>query len=103
MPEEKEGIFDKVKDAVSDLKDKVTGDDAKGESLIDKAKGAADRVGEKVKDVFSDHGDKIDGAVDKAGGFVDDKTKGKFSEHIEKVQDAAHGAVDKLAGEGGEK
>jgi len=52
-----------------------------------------------VRDLFSDHGDKVDDAVDKAGDFVDDKTGDKYSEHVDKVQDAAHDAVDKLSGE----
>jgi hypothetical protein len=68
--------------------------------ILDKAKEIADGVGEKVRDVFTEHGDKIDNAVDKAGEFIDDKTKGRFTEHIGKAQKAAHSAVGKLSGEG---
>ena len=33
--------------------------------------------------------------IDKAGDFIDEKTGGKFAEHIDKAQAAAHTAVDK--------
>ncbi len=35
------------------------------------------------------HGDKIADTVDKATDAVDDKTGGKFSQHLDKVDDAA--------------
>jgi uncharacterized protein YjbJ (UPF0337 family) len=52
---------------------------------------------DKAKEVISDNVDKIEGAIDKAGDLIDEKTGGKFSETIDKVQDAAHGAVDKAS------
>ena len=49
----------------------------------------------KGKDLAAENSDKIDGAVDKAGDFIDNKTGGKYSDKIDKVQDAAKKAVDK--------
>ena len=37
----------------------------------------------------------MDTAIDKAGDIVDQKTQGKYSQHVDKVQDAAKKAVDK--------
>ena len=51
---------------------------------------------DKAKEVISDNVDKIEGAIDKAGDFIDEKTSGKFAETIDKVQGAAHTAVDKV-------
>lgn len=68
-----------------------------GGTIVDKAKELAEEVGEKVKGVITEHQDKIDNAVDKAGGFIDDKTKGRFSDKIGKATDAAHNAVTKLS------
>ena len=37
----------------------------------------------------------MDTAIDKAGDVVDQKTQGKYAQHVDKVQDAAKKAVDK--------
>ena len=49
----------------------------------------------KGKDLAAENSDKIDGAVDKAGDFIDNKTGGKYADKVDKVQDAAKNAVDK--------
>jgi hypothetical protein len=54
---------------------------------------------DKVKSLFSQNADKVDSAIDRGGDFIDDKTGGKFSEHVDKGQDAANDAVDKLTDE----
>ncbi len=54
---------------------------------------------DKVKGMFSKHADKVDTAIDKGGDVIDDKTGGKFSEQVDKGQDAAHDTVDKLTDE----
>jgi hypothetical protein len=74
---------------------------AGNEGILDKVKEVAGRFTDKVRDLFSQHSDKADAAIDKAGDFVDDKTGDKYSEHVDKAQDAARDAVDKLAGEDG--
>ena len=68
-------------------------------SMLDKAKDMAGDLKDKVGDFFDGNEDKIDSAVDKTGDFVDDKTGGKFKEHVDKAQGAAKGAVDKLGNE----
>lgn len=43
----------------------------------------------KLKDWMGKNPDKAQGAIDKAGDFVDQRTQGKYSEHVDKAQDAA--------------
>ncbi|WP_288717887.1 antitoxin [uncultured Cutibacterium sp.] len=57
------GLFDKAKDAVSDHQDDI-------------------------KNQASQHSDQVEQGIDKAGNTVDDKTGGKFSDQIDKGQDA---------------
>ena len=57
------GLFDKAKDAISDRKDDI-------------------------KNQASQHSDQVEQGIDKAGNTVDDKTGGKFSDQIDKGQDA---------------
>ncbi|MFE9321141.1 antitoxin [Nocardia sp. NPDC052278] len=58
-------------------------------SLVDTLKGL---VG-KGRDAAAENADKIYDAVDKAGGFIDEKTGHKYSDKIGKVQQAAKKAV----------
>jgi hypothetical protein len=48
-----------------------------------------------IKNLLSKNADKVDTAIDKAGDVVDQKTQGKYAQHVDKVQDAAKKAVDK--------
>ena len=50
---------------------------------------------DKVKDLLSKNADKVDTAIDKAGDVVDKKTDGKYSQHVDKAQDAAKNAIRK--------
>jgi hypothetical protein len=50
---------------------------------------------DKVKDLLSKNKDKVDTAIDKAGDIVDQKTQGKYAQHVDKAQEAAKKAVDK--------
>ena len=50
---------------------------------------------DKVKGVVSKNADKVETAIDKAGDIVDQKTQGKYTSQVNKVQDAAKKAVDK--------
>ncbi len=50
---------------------------------------------DKVKDLLSKNKGTVDTAIDKAGDIVDQKTQGKYAQHVDKVQDAAKNAVDK--------
>jgi hypothetical protein len=50
---------------------------------------------DKVKSLLARNADKVDTAIDKAGDIVDEKTQGKYTQHVDKVQEAAKNAVDK--------
>jgi len=52
---------------------------------------------DKAKDLLSQNADKVEMAIDKAGEFVDDKTQGKYSDTIHKVQDEAKKVADSAA------
>jgi len=53
---------------------------------------------DKAKKLAEGNADKIADGVDKATDVVDDKTGGKFGDHLEKVDDAAEKIADKLGG-----
>ncbi|MBT8240609.1 MAG: antitoxin [Acidimicrobiia bacterium] len=44
---------------------------------------------DKIKGAAGEHGDKIAEGVDKATDAIDEKTGGKFSDHLDKVDDMA--------------
>jgi len=52
---------------------------------------------DKAKDLLSQNADKVGTAIDKAGEFVDDKTQGKYSDTIHKVQEEAKNAAASAA------
>jgi hypothetical protein len=52
---------------------------------------------DKLKGMFGQHADKAESGIDKAGDVIDDKTGGKYAEHVDKGQDAAKDAVRKLS------
>jgi hypothetical protein len=81
----------------------VTAEDAKGKAddLIDNLKQQAGNLAEKGKDLLAEHGDKVDDAIDKAAGFIDDKTGGKHSDKIDTAVDKAKDLLDKLGGDAG--
>lgn len=48
---------------------------------------------DKAKDLLAKNSDKVDTVIDKAGDLVDKRTKGKYTSHVDKVQEAAKKAV----------
>ncbi|WP_280402747.1 antitoxin [Nocardia carnea] len=58
-------------------------------SLIDNLKNLAG----KGQEVAAKNSDKINQAVDKAGDFLDQKTKGKYADKIQKGKEAARKVV----------
>ncbi len=52
---------------------------------------------DKIKGMVSGHEDKVVEGVDKATDMVDDKTGGKHTEHLQKVDDAVADALDEDA------
>ncbi|WP_411732919.1 antitoxin [Paeniglutamicibacter sp.] len=70
-------------------------------SIFDQLKGKAAELKDKAAGLIHENSDKIGGAIDNAGDFIDEKTGGKFSEHVDKVQDGAKGLLNKDEGDGG--
>ena len=60
-------------------------------SFLDKAKDAA-------KKAADEHGDKVRGATDKAGDFINEQTGGKHSDKIETGKQKVKDGLDKLDG-----
>jgi len=56
---------------------------------------------DKAKDLLAENADKVETAIDKAGEFVDERTQGKYTDTIHKVQDEAKKAAG--SGAGGDK
>jgi uncharacterized protein YjbJ (UPF0337 family) len=57
--------------------------------------GFLDKALGKTKEVLGSNADKVGQAIDKAGDIIDQKTQGKYSGTVNKVQDAAKDYVDK--------
>jgi len=55
--------------------------------------GFLDDAVNKAKDAVSDHPDQVEGALDKAGEFADDKTGGKYGDQIDGGVDKAKDAL----------
>ncbi len=62
-----------------------------------------DEIKKKVTDLVSDNADKVSDGVDKATDFIDDKTGGKYSEHLEGVDDKARDFIDRVDGDENDK
>ena len=63
--------------------------------------GIFDKFKKKAADMAGEHGDKIEGGIDKAAEFADEKTGGQYSDKIEGGTEKAKEMLDDL-GEGGE-
>ena len=50
---------------------------------------------DKLKDLAAKNKGAVDSAIDKAGDIVDQKTQGKYTSQVDKVQETAKKAVDK--------
>ena len=70
-------------------------------SIFDELKGKAEGLKDKAAGLIHENSGKIGEAIDNAGDFIDEKTGGKFAEHVDKVQDGAKGLLDKNEGDGG--
>ncbi len=55
---------------------------------------------DKVRGMFGQHADQIEGGIDKAGDTIDDKTGDKYADKVDKGQDAAKDTLGKITGEG---
>ena len=57
--------------------------------------GFLDKALGKTKEVLGQNADKVEQAINKAGDIIDQKTQGKYTGTVDKVQDAAKNYVDK--------
>ncbi|WP_298251263.1 antitoxin [uncultured Arthrobacter sp.] len=64
--------------------------------LLDGLKGKAGTLAGKAGELVGDNADKVKDGLGKAGDFVDSKTGGKYSNHIDGAQDKASQMVDRL-------
>jgi hypothetical protein len=66
--------------------------------ILDSVKKLGKTAHDKADDLAEQHGDTIKSGLDKAAGFVDGRTKGKYADKIQGAVDKAKGTVDDLAG-----
>lgn len=87
---------DRIDDARDDAKDKV---DSQIDQTADEAKersdDAADRTAGEGAGVLDQAGDAAARGIDSAGDRADSATGGRFSEHIDNVENTAEGWVDR--------
>ncbi|MDX1510155.1 MAG: antitoxin [Nitriliruptorales bacterium] len=60
----------------------------------------AGELRERVAELAGGQGEKVREGIEKAAGFIDEKTQRRFSEQIKRIEDAARGLMDRLAGDG---
>jgi MT0933-like antitoxin protein len=65
--------------------------------IFDKARDLISENTEKAKALINEHDDKVDGALDKVAGFVDEKTGGKHKAKIAIGSAQAKAAIKKFA------
>lgn len=51
---------------------------------------------DKAKDLAAENKDRVDDVIDKAGDMIDEKTGGKYSDQVDKGQEAAKDFVEGL-------
>lgn len=56
---------------------------------------------DKVKEMLGQHSQQADAGIEKGGDTIDDKTGGKYAEHVDKGQDAARDQLGKTSGDDG--
>jgi hypothetical protein len=66
--------------------------------FLDKLKGQAAELKTKAVDAVDKNSGKIHSGIDKAGEFVDKKTKGKYSDKIETAKAKAEQGLERLDG-----
>jgi hypothetical protein len=66
--------------------------------ILDRLKGQASGLKQKATETVDKNSDKIHAGIDKAGDFVDKRTKGKYSDKIDKAKGAAEKGLEKLDG-----
>lgn len=67
-------------------------------AFLDELKGKAGEFKDKAAQAAEGGAEKLRGAVDGVGDFVDEKTGGKYSEQVNHLQESANGLLDKAGG-----
>lgn len=65
--------------------------------FADRATELADKATERARGLAAEHNDRIDEKLDRAAGFLDDKTGGKYSERIGTGVTRAKEGIDRFA------
>ncbi len=75
----------------------------KFDKFADRATELAEQATERARDLASEHNDKIDQKLDRAAGYLDEKTNGRYADKIGTGVGRAKEGLDKFAerGEGG--
>ncbi|MFB4315385.1 antitoxin [Actinomadura sp. 21ATH] len=55
---------------------------------------------DKVKEMLGQHGDKARQGVEKGGDMLDQRTGGKYAQHVDKAQERAGDYIDRQGGQG---
>ena len=50
-------------------------------------------------DLAKQHHEKIEGGIDQAGNFIDEKTGGKYQGQVDQAQDFANDQLDRVTGQ----
>jgi hypothetical protein len=62
----------------------------------DRANELADKATERARELVSEHNDKIDDRLDRAAGFLDEKTRGKYSARIDAGVERTKNGLDRF-------
>lgn len=65
--------------------------------FADRATELADKATDRARGLAAEHNDRIDEKIDRAAGFIDDKTGGKYSERIGTGVTRAKEGIDRFA------
>jgi uncharacterized protein YjbJ (UPF0337 family) len=85
-------LIDKLKHQADEL-----GLREKASHLMEEAKKVAGQAKEKAGDLAVDNRARVEGALDKAGAKIDEKTEGKYADKIAKAKSQVTKGVDKIA------
>jgi ElaB/YqjD/DUF883 family membrane-anchored ribosome-binding protein len=84
-------LLGKTKDVAHDIGEKAA-------PMAEKASSAVGGAVGKARDTVAEHADDVKGAVDRATDFVDDKTGGRITGALDKVDSVTGSAVDAVGG-----
>lgn len=86
-----DGFLDKAREHADGALDRTT--------LDERAQDAYAEHGDKVDGVLEQHGDRIGDGIDRAGQLADERTGGRFGEHIDTGTDRLREGLDSFGGD----